>query len=59
MAVNKASLMAPLVEAELDITPKAMVVGGGISGMAAARSLAARATKPTSSRKAIASAAKP
>jgi heterodisulfide reductase subunit A len=40
MAVNKASLMAPLVEAELDITPKAMVVGGGISGMAAARSLA-------------------
>ena len=40
MAVNKAALMAPLKEAELDITPKAMVVGGGISGMAAARSLA-------------------
>jgi heterodisulfide reductase subunit A len=40
MAVNKAALMAPLREAELDITPKAMVVGGGISGMAAARSLA-------------------
>jgi heterodisulfide reductase subunit A len=32
--------MAPLKEAELDIIPKAMVVGGGIAGMAAARSLA-------------------
>jgi heterodisulfide reductase subunit A len=40
MAVEKAGLMAPLKEAELDITPKAMVVGGGLSGMAAARSLA-------------------
>ena len=40
MAVDKAALIAPLKEAELDITPKAMVVGGGISGMAAARSLA-------------------
>ena len=40
MAVEKAGLMAPLREAELDITPKAMVVGGGLAGMAAARSLA-------------------
>jgi heterodisulfide reductase subunit A len=40
MAVNKAALMAPLKEAELDVTPKAMVIGGGLSGMAAARSLA-------------------
>ncbi len=40
MAVHKASLMAPLKEAELDITPAAMVIGGGIAGMAAARSLA-------------------
>jgi heterodisulfide reductase subunit A len=40
MAVHKAALMAPLKEAELDIIPKAMVVGGGIAGMAAARSLA-------------------
>ena len=40
MAVSKASLMAPLREAELDVTPKALVVGGGIAGMAAARSLA-------------------
>jgi len=40
MAVHKAALMAPLKEAELEINPTAMVVGGGISGMAAARSLA-------------------
>ncbi len=40
MAVSKVALMAPLKEAELDIIPKAMVVGGGIAGMAAARSLA-------------------
>jgi heterodisulfide reductase subunit A len=40
MAVHKAALMAPLKEAELEINQTAMVVGGGISGMAAARSLA-------------------
>ncbi len=40
MAVHKAALMAPLKEAELEINPTAMVVGGGISGMAAAKSLA-------------------
>ncbi|MGD8493761.1 MAG: FAD-dependent oxidoreductase [Desulfobacterales bacterium] len=40
MAVHKVSLMAPLKEAELEINQTAMVVGGGISGMAAARSLA-------------------
>jgi heterodisulfide reductase subunit A len=40
MAVSKAGLMQPLKEAELDINPTAMVVGGGLSGMAAARSLA-------------------
>ena len=40
MAVHKAALMAPLKEAELEINPTAMVVGGGIAGMAAARSLA-------------------
>jgi heterodisulfide reductase subunit A len=40
MAVHKAGLMAPLKEAELDVIQKAMVVGGGIAGMAAARSLA-------------------
>ena len=40
MAVHKVALMAPLKEAELEINQSAMVVGGGISGMAAARSLA-------------------
>jgi heterodisulfide reductase subunit A len=40
MAVHKVALMAPLKEAELEINQTAMVVGGGIAGMAAARSLA-------------------
>jgi heterodisulfide reductase subunit A len=40
MAVSKVALMQPLKEAELSITPSAMVVGGGISGMASALSLA-------------------
>ena len=39
MAVAKVALMESLTETELDINPKALVVGGGISGMAAARSL--------------------
>ena len=40
MAVSKVALMEPLAEAELQIEPVGMVVGGGISGMTAARSLA-------------------
>ncbi len=40
MAVHKVALMAPLQEAELEINQTAMVIGGGISGMSAARSLA-------------------
>jgi heterodisulfide reductase subunit A len=40
MAVHKVALMECLKEAELQINPTAMVVGGGLSGMAAARSLA-------------------
>jgi heterodisulfide reductase subunit A len=40
MAVYKVALMEPLKEAELEVNQTAMVVGGGISGMAAARSLA-------------------
>ncbi len=40
MAVSKAGLMQPLKEAELDINQSALVIGGGLSGMAAARSLA-------------------
>ncbi len=40
MAVHKVALLEPLNEAELEVNQTAMVVGGGISGMAAARSLA-------------------
>ena len=40
MAVSKAALMQPLKEAELDINPTALVIGGGLAGMASARSLA-------------------
>jgi heterodisulfide reductase subunit A len=40
MAVSKAALIQPLKEAELDINPAALVIGGGLSGLAAARSLA-------------------
>jgi heterodisulfide reductase subunit A len=40
MAVSKVALMQSLDEAELAITPAAMIVGGGISGMASALSLA-------------------
>ncbi len=39
MAVAKVALMEPLEESQLDINQKALVLGGGISGMAAARSL--------------------
>jgi heterodisulfide reductase subunit A-like polyferredoxin len=39
MAVAKVALMEPLKETELGIDQKALVVGGGISGMIAARTL--------------------
>ena len=39
MAVAKVALMEPLRETELEINQRALVVGGGISGMAAAGSL--------------------
>jgi heterodisulfide reductase subunit A len=39
MAVAKVALMEPLQEAQLAINQKAMVIGGGISGMMAARTL--------------------
>jgi len=39
-AVSKVALAAPLKEAELQVNQTAMVVGGGIAGMAAAQSLA-------------------
>ena len=40
MAVSKAALMEPLPESELEINQAALVVGGGIAGMAAAQTLA-------------------
>jgi len=40
MSVAKVALMQPLEEAELTINPVALVVGGGLSGMAAAKNLA-------------------
>ena len=40
MAIAKVALMEPLEEAELTIDQSAMVIGGGIAGMAAALSLA-------------------
>ncbi|MFX0033205.1 MAG: FAD-dependent oxidoreductase [Candidatus Hermodarchaeota archaeon] len=36
MAVAKARLLKPLKEALLDITPTALIIGGGVSGMTAA-----------------------
>lgn len=39
MAVAKVALTQPLEETELYVNQKAMVIGGGIAGMAAARSL--------------------
>ncbi|MEJ5358529.1 MAG: FAD-dependent oxidoreductase [Desulfobacterales bacterium] len=42
MAVAKAALLVPLAEEEIRILPRALVVGGGISGMAAARALSSQ-----------------
>lgn len=40
MAVAKASILKPLPEQTIPVDPKAMVIGGGISGMTAALSIA-------------------
>ncbi len=45
MAVAKVALMEPLKETELDINQKALVVGGGISGMVSARTLSEQGYK--------------
>ncbi len=39
MAVSKVALMEPLKEAELDVNQRALVLGGGISGLVAAKTL--------------------
>ena len=39
MAVAKVALMEPLQEAELEVNQRALVLGGGISGMTSAKSL--------------------
>jgi len=39
MAVAKVALVEPLQEAKIEVNPRALVVGGGISGMVAAKSL--------------------
>jgi heterodisulfide reductase subunit A len=40
MAVAKVNLLAPLYDPEIDMNPSALVVGGGLAGMTAARNLA-------------------
>jgi len=40
MGVYKAALLEPLQEPELQVTQKALVVGGGVAGMVAAKTLA-------------------
>ena len=42
MAVSKVALMQPLPEAELNVNQTALVIGGGISGITAAKSLASQ-----------------
>ncbi len=42
MAVEKVALMEPLEEATLEVNQTALVIGGGIAGMAAASSLASQ-----------------
>lgn len=42
MAVTKAALSEPLAEAELQLHPRVLVVGGGVSGMSAALNLSAQ-----------------
>jgi len=47
MAVSKVSLLEPLSETELDIHQAALVIGGGIAGMSAAKTLPNRDTRPS------------
>jgi len=40
MAVSKVALLEPLQEPELNVTQKALVIGGGVAGMSAAKAIA-------------------
>ena len=40
MAVSKAQLIQPLTKSEISVTPRGLVIGGGVSGMTAALELA-------------------
>jgi len=42
MAVAKVALHQPLTEPELSVNPKALIIGGGVAGMTAARALSAQ-----------------
>jgi heterodisulfide reductase subunit A len=42
MAISKVALMEPLKEAELEVDQRALIVGGGISGMVSANTLASQ-----------------
>jgi heterodisulfide reductase subunit A len=42
MAVAKVALHEPLVEPRMEINQAALVIGGGVAGMTAARTLAAQ-----------------
>jgi heterodisulfide reductase subunit A2 len=48
MAISKVALMQPLDEAELKVNQRAMVIGGGITGMSTAKFLPIRAMNPIS-----------
>lgn len=47
MAVAKAAMLEPLKEVELGLTQSALVVGGGVAGMVAARELSAQGFQVT------------
>jgi len=42
MAVSKVGLLQPLTEPELSINPTALIIGGGVAGLTAAKSLSAQ-----------------
>jgi heterodisulfide reductase subunit A2 len=42
MAVAKVALLQPLRNLNLSIKPKALIIGGGVAGMAAAKALSAQ-----------------